>query len=104
MRLLLPFAPLLALGCGWAASRSLVGPDTYEIRCGVASVCYAAAADECPDGYDELERQQWSAGQTVQSQTYGPPENQTTNVQVYDRPANRLVVRCSPSEQGRARE
>lgn len=96
MRKWLALALSLASGCGWAASRTLIAPDTYEIRCGAASVCYAAASDECPDGFTELDRQQWSTGTTVQSQTYGPPEAQTTNVQVYDRPANLLTVRCNP--------
>jgi hypothetical protein len=94
MRHLAPIALLLLPGCGWAASRTLIAPDTYEIRCGASSVCYAAASDECPSGYDELDREQWSTGTTVTSQSYGPPEARTTNVQAYDRPANRLVVRC----------
>jgi hypothetical protein len=98
------FALLPLAGCGWAASRTLIGPDTYEISCGAPGVCYDAASDECPDGYTELEHQQWSTGQTVQTQSYGPPEARTTNVQVYDRPANRLVVRCSPKGTDRARE
>lgn len=94
MRTLAPLALLLPLGCGWAASRSLIGPDTYEIRCGAPGVCYAAASDECPDGYEELDREERSTGATVTSQSYGPPEARTTNVQAYDRPATRLVVRC----------
>lgn len=90
----------MPLGCGWAASRRLIAPDTYEIRCGVASVCYEAAGDECPAGFTELDRQEWVTGQTTQTQTLGPPEYQTTNTQTYTRTANLLTVRCNP----RARE
>lgn len=83
---------------GWAASKTTVAPDTYEFRCGVENVCYDAARDECPHGFTELSNRRWSTGTTVNSQTYGPPEARTTNVQVYDRTAGLLTVRCNPPQ------
>lgn len=85
---------LAACSMGWAASKTTLGPDTYRFNCGVESVCYDAARDECPNGFTELNNERWVTGTTVNSQTYGPPQNQTTNVQVIERTAGALTVKC----------
>ncbi len=90
---------LWLVGCGVGIPRTLIAPDTYAIRCGaMMSNCEAAARDECPDGFTELERGSVVTGQTIQTQSYGPPEARTTTTRVYDNHSARLVVRCNPPQ------